>query len=450
MLAKHCFYIILGLMCWQCRLAAQQIVQLPGGVYVQSKNLRSMIDESSVLYPGQDISKKIKNSIFIKVFTSQKSCFVGEPLLVTYKLFTRLNSQSKVVDPPTFTSCSVVEMTTNEPSEREEYLNGIAYKSYIIRKVQLFPLQDGLLQLGVATVDNDLLFYEKDGVSYRIITKKIKLVNEPLSVQVNPLPTDTQQHLFTGVVGNFFMNVKVKKPIDSANDNNALELTITGKGNFMNLVCPTINWPLNIQAYESQATEKLDKLSFPVLGEKKFIIPFSCKQTGDAVIPPIQFCYFDAATKKYSTVQTDSIHITVNPAAPIIDTSKLSGDITNTKYIWIVPAIALAAGLGLFYFFAPKKKRNVEEKVLAAKETGIKPLITIDYASHLSALLLIENEKGFFKEGKVLASILLQDGQYETYKTDLTNVIVYCNQALYAPLATDRAVVVTVLRKVIG
>ena len=408
------------------------------------------IERASILSPSEDINKRIKANMFVKVETNKKTCFVGEPLLVTYKLFTRLQSHSKVVDAPTFTGCSVVEMTTNDQKEEDEVVNGKAFKTYIIRKVQLFPLQEGPLQLGKATLENDVEFYQQTIDGYKNISQKVELKNDSVTIQINPLPSDTEKHVFTGVIGKFFILAKVTKTMDTANDNNSLELKITGSGNLMNMACPTIEWPGNIQGFEPQSSEMLDKLSFPILGEKKFIIPFTCKKEGEEVIPPITFRYFDADSKKYVSAQTDSIHITVKPAIPLIDTTKLSPEITNIKYLWIIPIIASLVGLVFLYYSLRKRKVTTKSSVSISNESSSGKANLVNYKEKLAALILIEDDKMYYTEAKVLATDLMESYLSEGDKQTLNSIVSLCNEALYAPVTANRDYIITTLQNFIA
>ena len=49
------------------------------------------------LRPGEDVYQKIRQNLFIKVVVDKKSCFVGQPVLATFKLFSRLESKSDIV-----------------------------------------------------------------------------------------------------------------------------------------------------------------------------------------------------------------------------------------------------------------------------------------------------------------------------------------------------------------
>jgi len=72
-------------------------LQLPGGFFQENISGEDDMDKSSVLQPGETPASKIKSNLFVKVFANKTTCVVGEPILVEYKLFTRLRSQSKVV-----------------------------------------------------------------------------------------------------------------------------------------------------------------------------------------------------------------------------------------------------------------------------------------------------------------------------------------------------------------
>jgi len=415
-----------------------------------TNSLKVGIEKASILLPWEDINKRIKENMFVRVETSKKQCYIGEPLLVTYKLYTRLQSHSSIADAPSFTGCSVVEMTTTNQKDAEETVNGKPFKMYIIRKVQLFPLQEGALKLGSATLDNEIEFYKKQPVGFENVIQKVKLANNPLSIQVLPLPSDSEQHLFTGVIGKFFIISKVNKTVDTVNDNNNLELKITGSGNFMNMVCPTVVWPANIQGFEPQTSELLDKLSFPVLGQKVYNIPFSCKKVGEAIIPPITFTYFDADAKKYVSINTDSIHITIKPEIPLIDETKRSSEITNIKYLWIIPAVAGFVGL-VFLFFSIKKKKiaTVKSKAIV-KETIDIHNTRNDLNKKLSTLLFIEDVKEFYSKAKELIYLLNETSVNDPESELLLRLINLCNEALYTPIGSNKDLIVNTLQEIIN
>jgi hypothetical protein len=409
---------------------AQSGVQLSGGVYAQDNTT----DIPYLLKSEKDIPAAIDKNLFIKVNVSKEKCFVGEPILVTYKLYTRLQSESKLLKQPDFRGCSVIEMTTTDIEAEKEVIGGKVFKSYIIRRVQLIPLQEGDITLGAATLDNTISFYKTvDEITQRrpSITHTATISNTVKIIHANSMPTNKEAANFTNSIGTFMISAKVLKTTDTANDNNSLEIRIDGIGNFQNLICPTIDWPKNVDHFDIESTESLDKFSFPVSGKKVFTVPFICKQTGKLVIPPISFTYFDADKKAFATTSTDSIRINVLPQAEKIEVAKISTEVGNGKYIWIVPCIAVVAGIVLWLsFFRKKAPVSISEAIVATTEPVTVTAKTD--AELLNELLLIEDDKQYFQEAKSLADSMLQTLTDSHKQQQLQQVINQCNEVLYA------------------
>lgn len=120
-------------------------LQLPGGFFQEDISGEDEMDKSSILQPGETIASKIKSNIFVKVFANKNFCVVGEPLLIEYKLFTRLRSQSKVSKQPAFNGCSVYEMTTEDMFPQIERYNGKNYKLISFERCNYFLCKPGIL-----------------------------------------------------------------------------------------------------------------------------------------------------------------------------------------------------------------------------------------------------------------------------------------------------------------
>ncbi len=411
-------------------LMAQSGVQLSGGVHIEDNTA----DIPYLLKNDKDISRAIEKNLFIRVNVSKNNCVVGEPVLVTYKLYTRLQSESKLLKQPDFNGCSVIEMTTSDIEAEHEVIGGNIFKSYIIRKVQLIPLQEGELALGTATLDNTISFYKtSEEIAFHrpSITQNVTVSNPQKLIHVSSLPLAKQPANFANTIGNFIISAKVLKATDTANDNNSLEIRIDGIGNFQNLVCPTINWPSNIEHFDIETAESIDKLSFPVSGKKIFTIPFSNKKEGATIIPPISFSYFDADKHVYHTIATDSITIKVLPAVEKIDATKISVEVGNGKYIWIVPGIAVVAGLILWLTFFRKKIAAAIQKDETSIITEV-PIAAKTDDEKLNELLVIEDDNQFFQEAKTLAISLLEPAIETSKQAHLQQIIDACNQVLYA------------------
>ena len=100
------------------------------------------ISKEYLLKPGESIAEKIRKNLFVKVQASKTTCYAGEPIVVTYKLYSRLRSESRVSKRPSLNGFSVYDMIDpNRDVASVETLNGKQSTVHIIRKAQLIPLQ---------------------------------------------------------------------------------------------------------------------------------------------------------------------------------------------------------------------------------------------------------------------------------------------------------------------
>lgn len=160
--------------------------------------LQDDLPTTQYLKKGETARDKIKSNIMVRLEVSKKSCYVGEPILATYKLCTRLQSKSKVIKRPGFTGCTVEELTESMQGQHLELINGMEYNVFVIRKVQLTPLQTGQLLLPETSVENKVSFYNAGNLNYRdlyygspavpVEEQTVVLQNKAIVIDVKPLP----------------------------------------------------------------------------------------------------------------------------------------------------------------------------------------------------------------------------------------------------------------------
>ena len=165
-------------------------------------------DKEFVLYPNENVAEKIKKNLFVKVEVNKKVCYVNEPVIATYKLYSRLRSESRVVKRPSYNGFSVYDMIDPEANNPTiETVNGKQYNVHIIRKSQLFPLQAGEFMLEPVEVENTVHFIkassEQDTYLEEIndpfaetVQHTLTLGNDPVNITVKPLPANYQPVTF--------------------------------------------------------------------------------------------------------------------------------------------------------------------------------------------------------------------------------------------------------------
>jgi len=379
-----------------------------------------------------------ESNVFVKIFASKTNCIVNEPILVTYKFCTRLDLKSRVLELPTFTGCSVQEMTTETNFPSFEEINGKRFKTYIIRKVQLYPLHAGDIVLGEASIESAYNVFNQGTLE----RKTLKLSSGSTTLHVTAFPEQNKPVGFDGAVGSFTIKTMVNRRNDTANETNSLQVMIEGEGGFQNINCPRIAFPSSVETFDAVTTEIVNKVTYPASGSKIFDIPFIVKTKGKVTIPSISFSFYDMQTHEYKTVHTEDIVINVAEAKPtVIDKTKVHENITNIKYFWIVPVIALVAGLSLWFRYGFEKKISPQQMINQADERIDAAIAEQEEmeakredtdTEKLNKLLLNENDHLFFSQAKKFCQELLIKETDASKINSLQKLINDCNAVLYA------------------
>lgn len=393
-----------------------------------------------ILRRGENLHDKIRKNLFIKVDVNKTTCYEGEPVVASYKLYTRLRSESKVSRRPSFNGFSVYDMVdpSAQPSAIER-LNGKDFNVYLIRKAQLFPLQSGTLQLDQAEVENAVTFlraeyamkdkgehlpdllrsFEADDLSHEgIAAENVSIKSNPVTVTVKALPDVSKPTSFDGAVGKFSIEATVDKKNLQLNDAAVLKVIIKGEGNFGIINAPTIKWPKDVDVYEPMAKEDFLKSMVPLRGYKTFQFTFMPKKTGTLAIPGIEFSYFNPRESKYETVVTEPIRVQTSPAtaneiAYTAENMSVGGN-AGVNRPWV---LGIAALLLLVFGFVLFRYIRGGEKVKFAIQPGastIETPLTVEVVSQKAEssvtvhrpdplfnarmLLIQQDSKGFYSE----------------------------------------------------
>ncbi|RYD77702.1 MAG: protein BatD [Sphingobacteriales bacterium] len=343
-----------------------------------------------ILKKGESVPEKVNKNMQLRLQTNKTTCYVGEPVIATYKLYTRLKSESKMTKAPSFNGFSVIDLLRPDETEQNvERLNGREYNVYTVRKSQLYPLQDGDIELEAATLDNRIQFI-KEGTQNSgiddffggmtvspdaVVTQSVSLNSKPLTIHVKPLP-EGKPASFNGAVGDFRITSSLEKNNFGANEAGKLIVTISGSGNLQLITSPDISWPAGMEAFDAKVQDEYDQSTVPVSGRKTFVIPFTVNTAGEHTIPLIRFSYFDPAKATYQTDSSKPIAFTVvkGSTGPSYDIDTLSQKkpVSVAQQIfsnreWIVGAVALLIMGGLFLWNKNDRKAKIKKRIAEEK-----------------------------------------------------------------------------------
>jgi hypothetical protein len=344
---------------------AVEVVVSKGAVAAPSEE--SMVAaEELILKPGEQAVNKIRNNLFVRLDVDRTAVMVGEPIVATYKLYTRLRSESRVTERPSFNGFSVYDMVNPDQMEAtKEQFQGREYNVYLLRKVQLYPLQAGTFELESLEVTNDIRFISASALdggyvpsellrelalglnnSGGIVTESVALKNPPVSVVVKALPP-AEDSSASGAVGHFTIRSFIDAPEVHKGDVVNLEVQVAGRGNFPMIPVPKVNWPSGIDVFEANSTDQVNKFVAPLSGSKLFSIPFTVNKEGPLDIPPVEFVYYDVDARKYVNAKSEPLSIQIlaaRPSAikpPVLQEAKPAN---AWKYILTILALILVGG----------------------------------------------------------------------------------------------------------
>ena len=267
--------------------------------------------------------------LFLKVVPSKKTVYVGEPLTLTYKLYTRVPvSQLSMSKVPSYGGFWTKEANDNGTyKQSSETVNGVEYTTAEIKKVVLIPQKQGRLSvepMGIECIaqiqtqrssrpSNDPFeaFFNDPFFSRGYTNVQKNVESSSLTVDVKPLPADGKPASFSGAVGNYNFSATIDRDALSTNEAITMILTVSGSGNIELLNLPAPVFPPDFEVYDPKITSSVDISSQGLTGTKKaeyLIIP---RRAGHFTIPPVEFSYFNPAKGAYTTLSASQMDINV-------------------------------------------------------------------------------------------------------------------------------------------
>jgi len=309
------FTILILSLIWPGSIANCQqpaVQQRPAGIFDDLP-----VDDAatrSVLSPHENPQRKIRENVFVVAAFDKTSCYLGQQIMVTYHLYTALQSTSTIIIQPSLEGFSARENDRSEEGDRHKNIAGKEYRVFTIWQGRLTPLQTGRLTLDPLQVSNEVSWTASDG---RVQVYSGSVASNRPVITVLPLPAAGRPDNFTGAVGSFQLHGRLMDSIVMAGEIDTLHLEVAGSGNFDNLAVPAVQWPEGVHALAPVEKWFLRKNVFPPAGEKTFDIPFIASHSGRFVLPPVILRYFDPAihANDYRQARTDSLSIRISPAA---------------------------------------------------------------------------------------------------------------------------------------
>ena len=263
--------------------------------------------------------------VYTETGISKTTPYINEQVVYTFKLFRKTEVRNLDLSMP-YDESFFRKEDIGKAKRYSRVINGIAYDVDEI-SVALFPTKVGRSTIPPAIMELDLIhrtqrnlqrgpfarFFNDPFFGGATKSKHKILSTEPIELRAQPLPKKGKPTGFRNLVGQFSMTATTGKENLDAGDTTTLTIAVSGIGNVMDVSFSNLNLGGQFKVYPDQPTFTQSIHGNQIGGEKIFkfaLVPFS---TGRQTIPSISLSYFDPDTKKYNTISTKPINLTIKP-----------------------------------------------------------------------------------------------------------------------------------------
>ncbi|NVO03851.1 MAG: protein BatD [Bacteroidetes bacterium] len=292
--------------------------------------------------------------IFIRAYADKQNPLQGEQILVTYKIYTRVNVSQFAINKLSayagFWSQDLLKEGDNA-KQSTEVINGQNYTVAEIRKIALFPQKSGNLTVQPLEVEcvaqvktksksagnifdsffNDPFFGNNFFDSYQNVKKKLK--SNILNISVRPLPDNNKPNDFKNAVGSFTFNSSIDQTQVKANEPVNLKFTISGKGNLKLIDNLNIEFPPDLETYDPKTNDKIVSNAAGVSGSRTFEYLIIPRNSGQFKIKPVNFSYYDLNKRAYVTLTSPEYVLNVAKGAGGSNITTSGVNQEDVKYI---------------------------------------------------------------------------------------------------------------------
>ncbi len=361
-----------------------------------------------------------KDDVFIRAEASSNTAYIGQQIILDYKLYTRANiSGVSRVNESKYDGFFKQEVNDFPHNDNRVTIGGKEYITRILSRLALYPQREGTfklepfsLQMGVVKGnkkdDDDPFgsFFSAPQVDNRVVS-----ANE-VSIEVKPLPANAPTS-FSGAVGDFKAEFSISKTDATTDDVISLKMNILGNGDAKRWQAPKLVPIEGLEIYEAKI---LKEESVERGGEwqttkeiEYLIVP---KQKGNYVLKP-EFSYLNTEGGNYQPIAQEfklNIAQGSNKAATILQDKArdILGIKTTTAFVnqvtqfwgstlfWTLLTLPFLFLMGVFAYREWQKQLNKRDTTLLKKANA--PKIAENRLALAQEFLKKGNKRLFYNE----------------------------------------------------
>ena len=292
----------------------------------QTAFTREIVIQVSDQISGRQLKPGDARALFARADIADTSLFAGQQTVYTLRFFT-----SKRLSGLGFERPPVFHGFSSKPFEKEknytQNINGLLYNVTQVNYI-IIPTGPGTFNIDPAVLVANVMVKSKrdprfdsffnDSFFSSNSYKPVRVVSNPVKVNVSSIPPFQGKGKFSGLVGRFTIEGNIDKTSLKAGESATLTIKISGLGNIMDASLPEINFDHDaFKVYDDNPVETIHLTQKGYKGFKIFkkaIVPVN---PGKFSINPVLLIYFDVDKKAYQMVATREIKLDVTPSEEI-------------------------------------------------------------------------------------------------------------------------------------
>ena len=330
-------------------------------IEIDGKKIKSAPVKVRVLDPVEipinpnDPNYIAQQNIHLVAEISNAKPYVGEGVYVEYRLYISNNINvydAGIIQAPKYNGFWSQEIKINGLSAKNGTYNGEPYKYFTLQKSLLIPTKSGRLSLDPMKMEVAIGIPTGRGDYFgNPITKNIRkeFASAKRIINSKELPLGGKPANFTGAVGDYSFSVDTDKQVLKANESSQIKVTVKGKGNLKLFELPKVVVPKELEIYAPERKERVRILSSGISGTITDLYTVVPQFKGKYKVPNISFSYFNPIQKKYKTITTEDVIVTVLEGKELVSispnsTQKQALKITGKNFRYIQTKSTFTAG----------------------------------------------------------------------------------------------------------
>ncbi len=298
-------------------------------IKAEHKGVQAFTQPITITVSTAQIDPEEQKELFVRASATPSQLVVGQQSVFSLEFLTSRNLTTVGFESlPGFSGISAKPFE-NETSYTRT-LNGIPYQVTRVDYL-IVPQASGDITIAPAVLVANVIIksdaaprfdsFFNDSFFNTRQTKPVRVIANPVTLSVAPLPPYTGDGVFSGLIGTFDIKAVADNTTLTVGDSMTLSIRISGTGNVMDAGAPVLLLPeKDFKVYDDNPAESIRLTSEGYTGYKEFkraVVPVA---PGRYTLGAVQLTYFDVALNQYNTLSTQPIAIEVAPSQKILVT----------------------------------------------------------------------------------------------------------------------------------